>query len=59
MKYLKLGGIILSSLFMLFAVPYAILEYFDKTLPYDSNLLFFAGISIFLFTLNLYYYKRD
>ncbi len=55
---LAMAGIITSLILMLFAIPYTIYSYLDTSIPFDDELLFFSGVSVVLFVINLYYYKR-
>jgi len=50
-------GLAVSVLLMVLTIPYTAYEYFDATIPFDRSLLFFSGISIFLFAINYYYHK--
>ena len=45
----------LSLLLVLSIVPYSIIEWFDKSIPYSPALYFLSGFSIFLLAANTYY----
>ena len=46
---------LLSLLLFLAVVPYSIIEWFDKTIPYSPSLYFLSGFSILLLAANTYY----
>lgn len=52
------AGLVISVLLMLISIPYTIYAWFDTTIPFDMNLLFFSGTAIILFLINFYYYKN-
>jgi hypothetical protein len=45
----------LSLLMFLAVVPYSIIEWFDKSIPYSPALYFISGFSILLLVANAYY----
>ncbi|MCB0496409.1 MAG: hypothetical protein KDC79_09770 [Cyclobacteriaceae bacterium] len=59
MKKLQLIALIVSTILMLIVVPYTIIEWFDKSIPFSNNLLAISGITVILFAYNLYNYRRS
>ncbi len=51
-------GLIITTCFMVFAVPYSLEAYLDTSIPFNNALFFIAGVSILLFGITLYYYKN-
>lgn len=58
MKKLQLIGLIVSALLVLIVVPYTIVEWLDKSIPFSDNLLAISGIAIILFTYNFWNWRR-
>ena len=60
MKFnIAVAGLIASIFLMILAIPYTVYSYFDSSIPFDDELLFYSGVSIILFAVNVYYYKRS
>ena len=53
------SGLIASIFLMVLAIPYTVYSYFDTSIPFDEELIFYSGVSIILFAINVYYYKRS
>ena len=53
------SGLIASIFLMALSIPYTVYSYFDTSIPFDDELLFYSGISVILFAINVYYYKRS
>ena len=53
------SGLIASVFLMILTIPYTIYSYMDTSIPFDDELVFYSGVSIILFAINLYYYKRS
>lgn len=53
------SGLIATIFLMVLAIPYTVYSYFDTSIPFDKELIFYSGVSIILFAINLYYYKRS
>ena len=53
------SGLIATIFLMVLSIPYTVYSYFDTSIPFDQELIFYSGVSIILFAVNLYYYKRS
>jgi hypothetical protein len=53
------SGLIATVFLMALAIPYTVYSYFDTSIPFDQELVFYSAVSIILFGINLYYYKRS
>ena len=51
-------GFWVSLILVLIVVPYTIMEWFDKSIPFSNNLYVLSGCAIALFLINLYYYRK-
>lgn len=58
MKKLQLTGLIVSAILVVIVVPYTLIEWFDKTIPFSNNLLAISGMAVFLFVFNLWNYRK-
>lgn len=52
------SGLFATVFLMVLSIPYTVYSYFDTSIPFDQELVFYSGVSIILFGINLYYYKR-
>jgi len=61
MKKLNIAtaGLIASIFLMFLTIPYTVHSYFDTSIPFDDELVFYSGVSLVLFAINVYYYKRS
>ena len=61
MKKLNIAtaGLIASIFLMFLTIPYTVYSYFDTSIPFDDELVFYSGVSLVLFAINVYYYKRS
>jgi hypothetical protein len=53
------AGLIASMFLMILAIPYTVYSYLDSSIPFDEELIFYSGVSVILFAINVYYYKRS
>ena len=58
MKKLQLTSLIVSAILVVIVVPYTLIEWFDKTIPFSNNLLAISGMAVFLFVFNLWNYRK-
>jgi hypothetical protein len=58
MKKLQLIALIVSTLLVLLAVPYTILEWLNKSITFSNNLLVISGMALLLFGYNLWNYRK-
>ena len=47
-----------SVVLVLLVVPYSVIEWMDKSIPFSNNLYILSGAAIALFLVNLYYYRK-
>ena len=52
-------GLIATIFLMVLTIPYTVYSYFDTSIPFDDELIFYSLVAIILFAINLYYYKRS
>lgn len=48
----------ISVVLVLVVVPYSLIEWFDKSIPFSDNLYILCGCAIALFLINLLFLKR-
>ena len=53
------SGLFATIFLMVLSIPYTVYSYFDNSIPFDEELIFYSGVSIILFAINVYYYKRS
>ena len=51
-------GFGISLLLVLLIVPYSIIEWFDKSIPFSNNLYILSGCAIAILIVNLFYLRR-
>ncbi len=54
-KHITFG---LSLALFLAVVPYALVEWFDKSIPFSASLYILSGFSTLLLLVNYYYLKK-